>query len=125
MLQSPEVHPVRYRDIANWLRRQENTWWVVDGDPRFSRRLSMPASEGDLAEFIERACAEEETLEVLVPQEPRADKDGVGYYFAAGGEGYGRELQAKGGYDGHGILVVEQTEWVNEANAEVMKAGRQ
>ena len=104
--------------ISIWLRSQAQTWWTVDGDSRLDRKLMMPAREYELADAMDRYCSGDQ-LEVIVPDGNMAGDSEVEQLFAAGGDGYGRMLQALGGYDQDGWLLVEQTQFVNEANQEV------
>ena len=80
----------------------------------------MPATESDLAAALEKYCQPGESIEVILPD----PKDAAGatemeMLFTAGGDGYDRELQAEGGDHDEGWLLVEQTQFVNEATREV------
>lgn len=106
--------------ISEWLRTQPETWWVVDGDYRLEGRLMMPAREQVLADAIDKYCDAGEAIHVILPEpDVAAGKSEIEKLFAAGGDGYGRELQAEGGDHDEGWLLVEQTQFVNEANREV------
>ena len=106
--------------ISKWLRSQPETWWVVDGDYRLEGRLTMPASEQDLANALDKYCEAGEEVKVILPEsKDAAGNSGVETLFTAGGDGYGRSLQAEGGDHDEGWLLVEQTEFVKEANREV------
>ncbi len=103
------------RDVVKWLRTQDTTWWAVDGDRRLESRLEMPATNQAIADALERLCEQEETLEVLVP----ASKQPVKLPEYLDGPPGRRRLTANGGDDGDGWILIEQTEWVEAADAEV------
>ncbi len=106
--------------ISKWLQSQRDTWWAVDGDYRLEGRLTMPATEKDLADALEKYCAPNEELTVILPMPNDVAGDGeIEKLFTAGGNGYDRALQAEGGDHDEGWLLVEQTQFVNEANREV------
>ena len=106
--------------ISEWLRTQPETWWVVDGDYRLEGRLMMPASEQDLADALNKYCDAGEAIHVILPEpDEAAGTAEIEGLFTAGGEGYGRALQAEGGDHDEGWLLIEQTQFVEEANREV------
>ena len=106
--------------ISEWLRTQPETWWVVDGDYRLEGRLMMPAREQDLANAIDKYCEPGEEVNVILPEsDDAAGTSGIEQLFTASGDGYDRALQAEGGDHDEGWLLVEQTQFVNEANREV------
>ncbi len=110
--------------LSSWLRTQKETWWSVDGDSRLDRQLLMPARENELADAMDRYCQDDQ-LEVIVPEKAAAGSSEVESLLNAGGDGYGRMLQAMGGYDQDGWLLFEQTQFVNEALQEVLNATAQ
>ena len=116
MPQTIALKKIFLADIAEWLRTQPETWWIVDGDDRLDRKIGMPAREHELAEMIDRVRDENEQLDVVLPEEDAAlGNTGLERLFSRGGEGYGRSLQAEGGTDGCGWALVEETQFVNEA----------
>ncbi len=120
MIEAQETKPVRISHVSDWIKRQSETWWTIDGDRRFSRKLLMPADNQDMAKALNSYCTPDEKLDVLVPpRELAAGRDEIGRLFFRGSEGGDRQLMAKGGDDGDGWLLVEQTSWVKEVNAEV------
>ncbi len=123
MLWSIEVktESIPMTKLSSWLRTQKETWWSVDGDSRLDRQLLMPARENELADAMDRYCQDDQ-LEVIVPEKAAAGSSEVESLLNAGGDGYGRMLQAMGGYDQDGWLLFEQTQFVNEALHEVLNA---
>ncbi len=108
--------------ISEWLRTQSETWWVVDGDYRLEGRLMMPAREQVLADAIDKYCELGEEVNVILPEsDDVAGTSEIEQLFTASGDGYDRSLQAEGGDHDEGWLLVEQTQFVNEANREVEK----
>ncbi len=44
---------IDYREIADWLRRDPDRYWTVDGDPVLGSMLNFPATGGELADAVE------------------------------------------------------------------------
>lgn len=75
----------------------------------------MPARENDLANAIDKCCPPGETLKVILPEVNASGTSEVDRLFTAGGEDYGRRLQAEGGDHNWGWVLVDESILVREA----------
>ncbi|MFI5459037.1 MAG: hypothetical protein ACHRXM_26710 [Isosphaerales bacterium] len=45
---------IKPSEIAKWLDREPETWWMVDGDPLLTGKLDFPCPSGELSEALRR-----------------------------------------------------------------------
>ncbi len=46
---------LRPSELADWLDREPDTWWIIDGDPRLTgERIDLPCPGEELAELLRR-----------------------------------------------------------------------
>jgi hypothetical protein len=49
---------IKPAELAKWLDREPDTWWLVDGDPLLTGVVDFPCPSGELTEVLRRSKRE-------------------------------------------------------------------